>query len=69
MGIKQRYKKELIAITLKVYTNNAPKNRTIPNNKNFVIVLGITIFLNEYVGMVLINNIETTIKNIGTIKS
>ena len=38
--------------------NNAPKNKTIPNNKNFVIDLGITIFLNEYVGIVLINNIE-----------
>ena len=35
-----------------------PKN---PNNKNFVIVLGITIFLNEYVGIVLINNTETII--------
>ena len=31
--------------------------------------LGITIFLNEYVGIVLINNIETIIKNIGTNKS
>ena len=45
------------------------KNNTIPNNKNFVIVLGMTIFLNEYVGIVLINNIETKIKNIGTNKS
>ena len=26
-------------------------------------------FLNEYVGIVLINNIETIIKNIGTIRS
>ena len=28
-----------------------------------------TIFLNEYVGIVLINNIETIIKDIGTNKS
>ena len=33
-----------------------------PNNKNFVIDLGMTIFLNEYVGIVLISNIETKIK-------
>ena len=38
-------------------------------NKNFVIDLCITIFLNEYVGIVLINNIETIIKYIGTVKS
>ena len=56
----------LIAKTLKVYTNNAPKNKTNPNSKNFVIDLGITIFLNEYVGIVLISNIEVIIKNDGT---
>ena len=49
--------------------SKAPKNKTIPNNKNLVILLGITIFLNEYVGIVLINNIETIIKKVGTIKS
>ena len=59
----------LNAKTLNVYTNNAPKNKTIPNNKNLVIALGMTIFLNEYVGTVLINSIEVVIKNIGTIKS
>ena len=30
-------------------------------------VLGITIFLKEYVGIVLINNIETIIKNMVTL--
>ena len=49
-----------------MYTNNAPKNKTIPNSKNFVMDLGITIFLNEYVGIVLIYNIETIIKKVGT---
>ena len=63
------YINELIAKTLKVYTNNAPKNKTIPNNKNFVVDLGMTIFLKEYVGIVLINNIETIIKKVGTMKS
>tara|TARA_Y100000766_G_C18470002_1_gene394747 strand:+ start:375 stop:506 length:132 start_codon:yes stop_codon:yes gene_type:complete len=42
---------------------------TIPNNKNLVIDLWITIFLKEYVGIVLINKIETNTKNIGTKKS
>ena len=42
---------------------------TRPNNKNFVIDLGMTIFLNEYVGTVLINRIETIIKNVGTTTS
>ena len=43
-----------------------PKNKTIPNNKKIVVFLGITIFLNEYVGNLLINNKEIVIKNIGT---
>ena len=58
-----------MARTLKVQTSNDPKNNTIPNNKNFVVDLGITIFLKEYVGIVLINNIETNIKNSGTTTS
>ena len=57
----------LNAKILNVYTNNAPKNKTIPNSKNLVIALGITIFLKEYVGTVLISSIEIIIKNIGTI--
>ena len=67
--IKHKYKKQLIARVLNVKTSNAPKNKTIPNNRNFVIALGITILLKEYVGIVLINSSETKIKNTGTTKS
>ena len=59
----------LNAKILNVYTNNAPKNKTIPNSKKIVVLLGITIFLNEYVGNLLINNNDVVIKNIGTTKS
>ena len=45
------------------------KIRLFQISKNFVIALGITIFLNEYVGIVLINIIETIIKDVGTNKS
>ena len=37
----------LNAITLNVYISNKPKNRTLPNNRNIVVLLGITIFLKE----------------------
>ena len=34
----------------------SPKNKTIPNSKKIVVFLCITIFLNEYVGNLLISN-------------
>ena len=37
----------LNAITLNVYISNKTKNRTIPNNKNIVVLLGITNYLKE----------------------
>ena len=43
----------------------SPKNKTIPNSKKIVVFLCITIFLNEYVGNLLISNNEVVIKNIG----
>ena len=52
--------------TLNVYINKSPKNKTIPNNAKIVICLGITIFLKEYVGNLLINKNEIKIKNVGT---
>ena len=59
----------LIAITLKVYISNSPKNKTIPNNKNIVVLRGITIFLKDYLGNLLNSKKDVTTKNIGTIKS
>ena len=43
-----------------------PKNKTTPNNKNIVNLLGTVIFLKEYVGILLINNIEISINIAGT---
>ena len=43
------------------------KNNTIPNNRKIVVLLGIIIFLNEYVGNLLMSNKEVKIKKVGTI--
>ena len=47
-------------MVLKLYINNKPKYKMMLNNKNIVILLGTTIFLKEYVGILLIENIEYT---------
>ena len=53
---------------LKLYINNKPKYKMMLNSKKIVILLGTAIFLNEYVGILLIKNIEIIIKIEGTIK-
>ena len=45
-----------ITITLKGYISKSAKNKTKPNNKKIVDFLWTEIFLNEYVGTLLINN-------------
>jgi hypothetical protein len=52
---------------LNVYINKRPKNNTIPNKRNIVVLLGIIIFLNEYVGNLLMSNKDVKIKKVGTI--
>ena len=47
--------------------NNKPNKRTIPKSKKMVVLLGTTIFLKEYVGILLINKTDTTINTIGVI--
>ena len=56
-----------IAKTLNGKTNNNPNKRTIPKSKNIVVLLGTTIFLNEYVGILLIKRIEIITNIIGVI--
>ena len=56
----------VIIITLKGYINKRPKNKTIPNNKKIVMLLGTIIFFNEYVGNLLIKRNEVVINKIGT---
>ena len=53
--------------TLNGKINNKPNKRTIPKSKKIVKLLGTTIFFIEYVGILLINNIEITINTIGVI--
>ena len=47
--------------------NNKPNKRTIPKSKKMVVLLGTTIFLKDYVGILLINKTDTVINTIGVI--
>ena len=69
IGIIKKYINPEITIALNVYIKINPKYNTTPNNKKMVIFLGTEILLKEYVGSLLINNIETNTNKIGTIKS
>ena len=52
---------------MKVKISSKPKNSTILNNKNIVVLLLTTIFFNEYVGILLIKSTEIIKNRIGTI--
>ena len=66
IGIIKRYIKAEIKIVLKVKISSKPKNNTILNNKNIVVLLLTTIFFNEYVGILLIKSTEIIKKKTGT---
>tara|TARA_Y100001935_G_scaffold233390_1_gene215791 strand:- start:11 stop:220 length:210 start_codon:yes stop_codon:yes gene_type:complete len=66
MGIIKIYNKDVIKIVLNVKTSSNPKNSTILNNKNIVVFLLTTIFLKEYVGILLIKSTEIIRIKIGT---
>ena len=63
---KKRYIKAEIKIVLNVKISSRPKNKTIPNNKNIVVLLLTTIFLSEYVGILLIKSTDIVKNKIGT---